>query len=273
MLAWRHAAKERLLGDVLGRGPVTEELVGQADGTGGVADHEGARRVGVTSRKAGQQHFVGRVHHHLLRMKPARRLPAIRVPHSDVLRNMIPRTLFRPALAVGALALLAACGSSSNTTNAAGSATTAVATTAAAATTTAAGGANPYVPPTSGAAAASTGMSLSVATDAKFGQILVDSTGMSLYLFEKDQGTTTACTGKCVAAWPAATVSGSPTVGTGVDQSKVSTVKRSDGAEQLAYNGHLLYRFAGDHTAGETNGQDFGGIWYLVNPAGSSVES
>src|ERR1700760_738645 len=34
------------------------------------------------------------------------------------------------------------------------------------------------------------------------GNILVDSQGRTLYLFQKDAGTTSVCTGACAAAWP-----------------------------------------------------------------------
>src|SRR4051794_28290112 len=42
-----------------------------------------------------------------------------------------------------------------------------------------------------------------VADNAKEGKILVGANGHTLYLFEKDQGTTTSCTGACAQNWPA----------------------------------------------------------------------
>ena len=92
-----------------------------------------------------------------------------------------------------------------------------------------------------------------------------------MYLFTKDTGTTTVCTDKCAAAWPAATVTGTPTAGEGVDASKLTASAQPDGTMQLTYNGHLLYRFAGDSAPGQTNGQDVNEVWYVLDAAGNQV--
>ena len=50
---------------------------------------------------------------------------------------------------------------------------------------------------------------------------------------------------------------------------------RSDGGTQLTYAGHPLYRYAGDQSPGDTNGQgltQFGGGWDVVSPAGHKIE-
>ena len=46
------------------------------------------------------------------------------------------------------------------------------------------------------------------------GKVLVDSQGRTLYLFEKDSGTTSACSGGCATEWPPLRASGKPTAGT-----------------------------------------------------------
>jgi hypothetical protein len=56
--------------------------------------------------------------------------------------------------------------------------------------------------------------------------------------------------------------------------SLAGTTKRSDGAPQVTYNGHPVYRFEGDQKPGDTAGQglnEFGGLWYAVSPAGDQV--
>jgi predicted lipoprotein with Yx(FWY)xxD motif len=106
------------------------------------------------------------------------------------------------------------------------------------------------------------------------GQILVDSQGRTLYLFAKDTGTQSECTGACASAWPPLQATGSPTVGGGADASLVATTMRSDGSPQVTYAGHPLYLFSGDQAPGDTNGQGvvaYGASWYAVSPAGTQI--
>jgi predicted lipoprotein with Yx(FWY)xxD motif len=56
-------------------------------------------------------------------------------------------------------------------------------------------GASPTAPPTSTGAPATVGVASS-----GLGQILVDAQGRTLYLFQKDAGTTSTCTGACATA-------------------------------------------------------------------------
>jgi predicted lipoprotein with Yx(FWY)xxD motif len=101
------------------------------------------------------------------------------------------------------------------------------------------------------------------------GKILVDSRGRTLYLFKKDTGGRSRCSGSCAVAWPPLLVSGRPTAGTGVKGSKLSTTRRSDGKKQVVYNHHPLYHFVGDKKPGNTNGQGltaFGARWFTLTP-------
>jgi predicted lipoprotein with Yx(FWY)xxD motif len=106
------------------------------------------------------------------------------------------------------------------------------------------------------------------------GQILVDSHGRTLYLFERDSGTKSTCTGACAVEWPPLLATGKPTVGGGANASVVATGTRSDGKQQVTYNGHPLYLFSADQKAGDTNGQGvnaFGGLWYVLSSAGDEI--
>jgi len=106
------------------------------------------------------------------------------------------------------------------------------------------------------------------------GHILVNSKGRTLYLFTRDSGTMSECSGACAVNWPPLRASGKPTIGSGADASLVSTTSRSGGGKQVTYNGHPLYNYVGDQKAGDTNGQGisaFGAKWYVVSPAGSTV--
>ena len=106
------------------------------------------------------------------------------------------------------------------------------------------------------------------------GKILVDSQGRTLYLFEKDSRTTSACTGACTGDWPPLQANGKPTAGDGATASWLGTSARRDGKPQVTYNGHPLYRYQGDQKPGDTNGQGvtaFGAAWFALTPAGTQV--
>ncbi len=63
--------------------------------------------------------------------------------------------------------------------------------------------------------------------------------------------------------------------GEGVDETLLGTITRDDGTTQVTYNGWPLYHFSGDTASGDTNGQgleEFGGLWFLVSPAGEAIE-
>ena len=129
----------------------------------------------------------------------------------------------------------------------------------------------------SGTAPASGGASSAAtvsATSTSLGMVLVDGSGRTLYLFGKDQPNQSACSGACVAAWPADQSSGTPKAGSGVKASLLGTIKRSDNTTQVTYNHHPLYHYAGDSQPGQQNGQGvnaFGAAWFVVAPAGAAV--
>ena len=106
------------------------------------------------------------------------------------------------------------------------------------------------------------------------GTYLVDAKGRTLYLFEKDTGRKSTCSGACAAVWPPVTTRERPEAEGRAKASKLSTSRRSDGTKQVVYNGHPLYRFAPDTKAGQTKGQGvngFGALWYVVAPSGRAI--
>jgi predicted lipoprotein with Yx(FWY)xxD motif len=109
----------------------------------------------------------------------------------------------------------------------------------------------------------------------KVGTILVDSSGRTLYLFEKDQPNQSACAGACASAWPVDHTSAAPKAAGQVKASLLGTIKRADGSMQVTYNQHPLYYYAGDTAAGQLNGQGvdaFGGGWDVLSPSGNKIE-
>jgi predicted lipoprotein with Yx(FWY)xxD motif len=108
----------------------------------------------------------------------------------------------------------------------------------------------------------------------RLGKALVDSRGRTLYLFTKDSGTTSACSGACATAWPPLRASGKPTVSGAAKASQVATTTSSDGEPQVTFDGHPLYRFVKDTKPGDTNGEGltaFGGSWFAISPTGKRI--
>jgi predicted lipoprotein with Yx(FWY)xxD motif len=106
------------------------------------------------------------------------------------------------------------------------------------------------------------------------GQIIVNSNGRTLYLFEKDRNGKSACSGQCAAFWPPLITSGKPSVTNGAKASLIGTTKRADGRLQVTYNHHPLYTFVKDKKAGQTNGEGvnaFGAVWDAMSPAGATI--
>ena len=169
-----------------------------------------------------------------------------------------------PAVAVLALIALLAitgCGSSSN--NSSGSSGGG-----------AYGGGEKTTSKPAASTTASTGAPITVGTAKGVGKVLVDSNGLTLYYFQKDQNGESTCYGPCEAGWPPLTTEGAPQAGEGAMASKMGTTKRKDGTVQVTYNNWPLYTFVEDKKPGEANGNDvsaFGAQWYALKGSGEEA--
>jgi predicted lipoprotein with Yx(FWY)xxD motif len=155
-------------------------------------------------------------------------------------------------LTVAALAALTlvACSSSAKSS----------ATTTPTSPATSYGAPTPTTTGTTSAGSTTTKATVSTATT-KLGTVLVDSEGKTLYTSSGDtKPGTSSCTGSCATIWPPLAVTGAATYGAGLTASKFTTITRSDGTKQLAYNGKPLYTFASDAKPGDTTGQGVGGF-------------
>ena len=159
--------------------------------------------------------------------------------------------------AVGVAVLAAACssGGSSSSTGAASS--------------------SPAGASSAGSAAASgAGKTVITTASASGSTFLTDGSGRAVYLWAKDTGDASTCTGACAGAWPPVTATGTVTASGSAMASDLGTITRSDGTKQVTYDGHPLYYFAGDSGPGTATGQgsdNFGAKWWLVAPSGSDV--
>jgi predicted lipoprotein with Yx(FWY)xxD motif len=150
-------------------------------------------------------------------------------------------------LALGAVALTAACGPSYGG-----------ASTAASSGSMAPAGTGAVV------ATAATGL----------GTIVVDGRGRTVYEFANDTGSRSTCNGECASDWPPVPAPASLPANLPGVSGRLGSTMRADGGRQLTVAGHPVYTFSGDAAAGQTNGNGItlnGGRWTAVTPAGAPV--
>jgi predicted lipoprotein with Yx(FWY)xxD motif len=156
--------------------------------------------------------------------------------------------------------VVAACGSSSSsTTSASAPAASSTTSTSASASGTSSAGATPITITTK---------------HSKLGTILAaGNKELTVYLFEADKGSSSACAGECAKFWPP--VSGKGVAKDKANASDLGTITRSDGTTQVTYKGHPLYYFVKDKDDGDAYGQGskaFGAGWYVLSPGGSKID-
>jgi predicted lipoprotein with Yx(FWY)xxD motif len=81
---------------------------------------------------------------------------------------------------------------------------------------------------------------------------LTNTSGMTLYTFDKDAGGKSACNGPCATNWPPLMAASGATA-----SSDWSIVTRDDGSKQWAYKGMPLYTWAKDAKPGDKTGDGF----------------
>jgi predicted lipoprotein with Yx(FWY)xxD motif len=136
------------------------------------------------------------------------------------------------------------------------------------------GGSNSATAAAPAANTSSGGAVVSSSTNSSLGDVLVDGSGRTLYMFANDSGSKSACDGACATNWPPLTTSGDPNVMGGLSSSDVKTSKRADGKLQVTFHGHPLYTFVGDKAAGDATGQgvdEFGAKWYALTTSGDQA--
>jgi predicted lipoprotein with Yx(FWY)xxD motif len=92
--------------------------------------------------------------------------------------------------------------------------------------------------------------------------VLTNAHGYTLYWFAPDSATASHCYATCAAYWPPVLGTASPSAGVA---GSFATLKRSNGSNQVTYNGHPLYTYVGDSAPGQASGNRIrlnGGWWY-----------
>lgn len=92
--------------------------------------------------------------------------------------------------------------------------------------------------------------------------ILVSTSNMTLYTFDRDQAGSgkSTCNGDCAINWPPLLVDKNAT-----SYWDYSIITRDDGKDQFAYKGKPLYFFSGDKKPDDRNGDNYlNGAWHIV---------
>src|SRR5829696_2080309 len=91
--------------------------------------------------------------------------------------------------------------------------------------------------------------------------MLTGKNGMTLYTFAPDTTGKSACSGGCLAVWPAARPGEASGAGFG-------EFTRDDGSKQLTHGGKPLYYFVKDMKAGDRSGDKVQNVWFVAVPGG-----
>lgn len=109
--------------------------------------------------------------------------------------------------------------------------------------------------------------------DTRFGKIIQNSDGRTIYLFTREKSDKPRCFGDCAVAWPPVYTKGTPRASGGLKQSKMGTAKYR-GRTIATYNGHPLYYYVDEDEPGEVLCQavyEFGGYWYVIDRKGDAI--
>jgi predicted lipoprotein with Yx(FWY)xxD motif len=106
----------------------------------------------------------------------------------------------------------------------------------------------------------------------KLGTVLVNSKGLTLYMFKPDRRQKVTCKSTCAIIWPPLKLKKGqkPTAG---GQAKKKLLGM-DG-RVVTYNRWPLYTYIKDHRPGQATGQgvnNSGGLWYVLSPSGAIIK-
>jgi predicted lipoprotein with Yx(FWY)xxD motif len=130
--------------------------------------------------------------------------------------------------------------------------------------------------PVATAATRASGAKITLEKTKKFGKILANAKGFTVYAYSKDTAGHEQCQSfpGCTSSWPPVTTKGKPVAGPGVRQRLLGTIKLKNGKLQVTYNKHPLYTYIADGAPHQTfyvNQFQAGGRWPAVNAAGKLV--
>jgi|SRR5690348_14253100 predicted lipoprotein with Yx(FWY)xxD motif len=132
-----------------------------------------------------------------------------------------------------------------------------------------------------GAGSAATGAKTVVITTRsipKLGTVLVNSKGLTLYMFVPDKHKKVTCVHACAAVWPPLFLpkSAKPKATGQAKQSLLGSDPDPTGGRVVTYAGWPLYTYVVDRAPGSAKGQALnlnGGLWYVLAPSGKLIKT
>ena len=188
-----------------------------------------------------------------------------------------------PALAVVVVAGVAACSGGNKYSGT--SATSAPAAAASSGSTSASTASSAPAPTTAAAAPTGSSGAETAASGASgggdtytislgsgpLGSYLTGPDGKTLYVFLKDAPSTSNCTAGCLQIWPPLLQEEDDHVQGASGVSGTFAYIDTPAGEQVTYNGAPLYYFSKDTAPGQTQGNLFGGLWFVARPDTAST--
>jgi predicted lipoprotein with Yx(FWY)xxD motif len=108
--------------------------------------------------------------------------------------------------------------------------------------------------------------------DVKLGTVLgAGPRQRTVYLFEADHGSTSACSGACARIWPPVITKDAPRVGGEAIPADLGVITRANGTKQVTYFHHPLYYYSKDKNSRDVYGhaiKSFGSTWYPLRTIG-----
>jgi predicted lipoprotein with Yx(FWY)xxD motif len=112
----------------------------------------------------------------------------------------------------------------------------------------------------------------------KLGAVLVNSRGLTLYMFVPDKRAKVTCVGACAAVWPPVKLpkGAKPVAKGGAKASLLGSDPNPAGGRVVTYNKWPLYTYVADTKPGMAKGQALklnGGLWYVLSPSGKVIRT
>jgi predicted lipoprotein with Yx(FWY)xxD motif len=119
---------------------------------------------------------------------------------------------------------------------------------------------------------------ISTKTLPKLGTVLVNSKGLTLYMFVPDKQKRVTCVKACAAIWPPVKVAkGAKVVAKGkAKKALLGSDANPSGGRVATYNHWPLYTYISDTKPGQATGQALnlnGGLWYVLSPSGKIIKT